>query len=70
MQMVREGIVDRVDFWIGKQRFIRSVGLRDAKLHGGCPGPLLVPGCDRDDIRQVTRLHGRDDVLSRDFGGA
>ena len=42
MEMVRKGIVDRVDIWIGQQSLVRSIGPRDAEIHSGRLGPPLI----------------------------
>ncbi len=70
VQVVRERVVDRVDIRVGEQRLVRSVGLGDSEGRGGLPGPGLVPGRERDDLAPLAGLHGRDDLVAGDLGGA
>ena len=70
VQVIRQRIVDGVDAVVGEQLLVRPVGFRDAQFRRRRARLLEIPRGDRGDLRPLATLHGRDDLLDRDLGGA
>ena len=70
VQLVGQRIVDRLDRRIGEQLLIGAVGAGDAERGGRRPRLGEIARGDRVDARDLAALHGGNDLLEADIGGA
>ncbi len=70
VQVVGQGVVDRLDLGVAHQLGVGAVSLGDAERLGGRLGMGEVARRDRDDRGVRRALHRRDDLLAPDLGRA
>ena len=70
VELIGKRIVDGVDIGVGEKFFVRAVSRGNA-MGGRCLLSLReIAGCDGDDAGVLALLHGGDDFLEADGGGA
>ena len=70
VQVIRERVVDGLDFGIGQQFLVGAVGFRDAEIGGGLASSRQIAGGDSGDLAGCAKLHGRNHFFDGDMGGA
>ena len=70
VELVGQGIVDGVDVGIGEEFFVGAVCLGDIECGGGFSGLVEVAGGDGIDGGEAAELHGGQNFLQADVGGA
>jgi hypothetical protein len=68
--MIGQRVVDRLDFGIGQQFLVGTVGFRDAERGGSFFGHRQIARSDGSDLTPLAALHGGYDFLYGDIGGA
>ena len=67
VQVVGQGIVDRIDLGIRQQLFIRSVGTRDREARRRAPGLLDGSRSDGHDLAGLAGLNRGNDLVHRNL---
>src|ERR1700685_2664601 len=66
VQMIRQGVVDRLDLRISQQLFVRPVSLRDSQRLRRFLPLLEVARSDRRNVAPFSFLHPRNHLADRD----
>ncbi len=69
MQMVGQGIVNRLDFRVGQHRLIGAIGLGDAELACCGLGGFELARRDGNDLNILAFQHAGKDFFHADIGG-
>src|ERR1700686_1866496 len=70
VKVIGKRVVDYVNLWVGNKLFIRAVDLFDSEGAGWLFRLGAISRGDCRDVRQLALLHGGDDFLDADCGGA
>ncbi len=67
VQVIRQGIVNGFDFWIGQHRFVGAVGFRNLQIGCGVLRFRQIARCDTGYFRPFALLHGWDHLVGGDL---
>ena len=70
VQVIRQRIVDGLDIFVDEQLLVGPVGFRDPQFRRRGARLLDIPRRDGSHLRPLAALHGRDDLVGRDFRDA
>ncbi len=70
MEVIGQGVIDRLDIGIGQHGLIGAIGPGNAELAGPALGPLLLPRRDRQDLDLPAFQHPGQHLRDPDSGRA
>ena len=70
VQVIGQWNVDGLDAVVGQQFFVGAKRTGNTEAPGRLPGPIRIARGDGLDFTVLALLHGRNDFLQADFGGA